>query len=62
MSYSYIKTVFPDFNKTSNKIYDDSLYDINFIEKKDNIKENDVKQQDVISKNKEFQIPINNLL
>lgn len=51
MSYSYIKTVFPDFNKTSNKIYDDSLYDINITENK--------KQEipKTVVKNKEFELP-----
>jgi hypothetical protein len=71
MSYSYIKTVFPDFNKTSNKIYDDSLYDINTIEKPTNLKQ-DIKESDSksinsnisidISKNKQIELPINNLL
>lgn len=63
MSYSYIKTVFPDFNKTSNKIYDDSLYDINIKENK--IIEN--KTQEIPKtinnvQNKEFELPLNNLL
>lgn len=53
MSYSYIKTVFPDFNKTSNKIYDDSLYDINVTEKQE------IPKTVVNNAKKEFELPNN---
>ena len=60
MSYSYIKTVFPDFNKTSNKIYDDSLYDMNIIENKttENNKQ-EIPKTVVNNAKKEFELPYN---